>query len=279
MQWPEDGESMAANDAIRLTNDCSGIVLEEIEVLVDGVPAELASTQRGPLGGFEVLPAPEVGATVELRACPGYGSCEELEDVDWDTSDAIVEYSFTVGEADEKAPPRPSIEQAGFELIDVDVYDDLCGGEATGTRPAQDWTLQLSNDPETADQALAYVVTVTPADGRDPTVKHHYVRQGGDDVEISVRRFYDTDEPGQDICVSVQAVDMAGNESTADTWCKFFEGGGPHHDEELFEDGEHIVEDDALESCACTTGSSPRGAAGMMLGLLGLLGLRRRRQR
>lgn len=271
LQWPADGGQMAANDALRIISTCGGIQPSEFDVWINGEEATLVTTERGPLTGFAIEPAPAPGATVDLRACPGYGSCEAFEELEQELGEGILEASFTVTEEDGLRPLAPTVARTTFEQTEVDEYaGDGCGSEVIGTRVAQDWTVEL--DPAADDEALVYVVTVGPSDADDPAQRHRFVREGTEPTTVTLRRFPTSQEldDGQEICVTVRAVDMAGNESDAVTDCQFVEP------DEIIPDGEDSRA--APHSCACQSGDDPRGAAGMLAGLLGLWGLRRRRR-
>ncbi|MEM9462906.1 MAG: MYXO-CTERM sorting domain-containing protein [Myxococcota bacterium] len=277
LQWPADGGQIAANDALRIISTCSGIEPSEFDVWINGEEATLVPTQRGPLTGFAIEPAPVPGATIDLRACPGYGSCEALEEIEDEIEGGILEASFTVGEEDGQAPTPPALARPTFEHTEVDQHaGDGCGSEVVGTRTAQDWTVELTHDPD-ADEALVYVIAVGPSDTEDHALRHHFVRDAGDPATVTLRRFPTAQEQDEDqeICVTVRAVDMAGNASDAVTDCQIVEADAVIPDEIIPDEEDSRA---ATEGCDCQSGEDPRGAAGMLAGLLGLWGLRRRRR-
>lgn len=236
---PAPGGVLPANGLLVLHAFCGGDP-DALEVLVDGMPASLVPEGERMAGlGHRIVPAPALGATVQLTGC---GAAECL--------DEPLDVSLTVISADDEPPPAPVLGELGYVVEQA--YEDECSGETT--KPARDWTVTIDGN---AIEPLVYVLTLQGGGG-PAQVTHAVALDGGEVLERTIRRF--EEDAGSSVCMTVQAFDLAGNAAPEVSTC------------------EELERRDTLDGdgCACSSGGARGWPGALLLGLVGAWSRRRR---
>jgi MYXO-CTERM domain-containing protein len=249
---PADGATAPANALVLLTSFCGGSP-DELEVLVDGVPASLGIDPERAAGlGFRIVPEPAPGALVEIAGCPGWESCEQALEQTGQEAWNKVELSFTATERDEQAPAAPVIQ--GLDYV---IAEGECSYEEP-PRPARDWSFTVDGQAE--EQPLVYHLSLGPTGGSEPTESWYVALDGEEDAERTLRRFQE--DAGSEVCLTVRTFDLAGNEAEAASSCQ------------------ELARRETLdgEGCACSSDGGRHGwSAAMLLVIAGAWSRRRRR--
>lgn len=246
VDWPADGGVLPRNGRILLSaHGCGAGVGGDLDVLVDGVPAQLvrdaAMSVGGDVSAYSLDPMPAEGATVELSGCPSEGCF----------GTPAVSMTLTVGPSDEQAPAAPELGELAHRVEDYESFD--CGELDDTVEPVRNWSWTMTPAADASDEVRVYVVDVGPVDGAQS--ENILARNHTEAMDVLVRRF--TEDAGEEVCAVVRAYDTAGLASEPVQLC------------EVLDDEDTLV---PAEGCGCRAHSTPTGLGwGLLVLVLGAM--------